>query len=141
MVTGSSVLSTFEAVDGCFSSFVSIFANSQISREPPEAPLSEGFINASIIKTETCNNYTRLLEAGGYGTLANSDFEVGKNLGSARLNTTINIYDFVSDSYFDVFVDLTWTATGKPGRFTYISHDKLPGFYFPTNKDWHKPCR
>jgi hypothetical protein len=130
MVKGSSVFSFFETVDGCISTIVNISADEQVYQQPPESSLSEGFINVFIIKTDTCDNYAPLLEAGGFGTLANSDLEVGKNLGWARLNTTINVYDSVSNSNFDVFVDLAWTATGKPGRFTYISHDKSPGLIF-----------
>jgi hypothetical protein len=84
----------------------------------------------TIFKDYTCDPYTSLLDAGGFATLADSDFEVGKTLDWATLNTTVEVYDFLSDSYFDVFVDLTWTATSDPVRSTIILHDKSPGLIF-----------
>jgi hypothetical protein len=84
----------------------------------------------TISKVDTCNSYTPLLDAGGFATLADSDFEVGKTLDWATLNTTVEAYDFVSNTYFNVFVDLTWTATSDPVRSTIILHDKSPGLIF-----------
>jgi hypothetical protein len=43
------------------------------------------------------------------------------------LNTTVNVFDEVSGSNFDVYIDLVWTATGPLNREKFTSHVKTPG--------------
>jgi hypothetical protein len=135
IIRGSSAFSDFETNDACFSTFVSISATEEVAIVPSGPSSSGGIIQVSITKTDTCNFYTPVLQAAGYSTLPGSDFEVGKNLAWATLNTTINVYDFISDSYFDVSVDLTWTATGDSSRSTIITRDKSPVLIFRQSID------
>jgi hypothetical protein len=95
---------------------------------------SEGAVSASrnwvrtsaatvfISQFDACTE-TFLLSAIGAGGLPDEDFEVfGAKLESATLSTTIPLFDEVSGSSFDVFVDLNWTAAGSLSRGTTHSH-------------------
>jgi hypothetical protein len=116
----------FESVDpsGCIHTEVYVYA---------EETWSE--VGLSISQYDTCIG-TYLLIASGYAELADSDFRISANLDSATLKTTVDVEDYVSDSSFDVFVDLTWTGTSALGHGTSnyqghgpgcheISHDQM----------------
>jgi hypothetical protein len=72
---------------------------------------SEVFVNIS--QFDFCNQEF-VLGASGSATLSDSDFQASKKIESARLITTIEVFDSVSGSSFNVSIDLTWTATGEP---------------------------
>lgn len=59
--------------------------------------------------------------------LANPDFQVGKKLDSATLNATLECFDFVSNSTFNVSASLTWTATGDRVRQSSSNRLQFPG--------------
>lgn len=116
----SSADAFFSSVDpsGCIETFVWIFAGEQ-SSEPGQAGL--------IMRQYDSCTFTDLMDAYGSTLLADTEFQVAPNVRSATLETTVNIYDYVSGSSFDVFVDLTWTGTGIRNRYTENSqwHDHM----------------
>lgn len=116
----SSADAFFSSVDpsGCIETFVWIFAGEQ-SSDPGQAGL--------IMRQYDSCTFTLLMDAYGSSLLADPDFKVAPNLGSATLETTVNVYDYVSGSSFDVFVDFTWTGTGIRNRYTENSqwHDHM----------------
>jgi hypothetical protein len=130
---GLSVFATFFSTDGCIETFASVSASDEVTHQPPgpRDSFSSAFI--SMTKSDQCE-FTILLAAVSsplcQETLADTDFEVGKNLAWATLNTTVKLYDSVSDSCIDVFIDLTWTATGSSTRQTNLLHDKSTDFMF-----------
>ena len=113
----SSAEAFFSSVDpsGCITTFVWVFAG-----EPSSEPGQAGLI---IRQCDACT-FTQVLDAYGSAELADLEFQVAPNLASATLETTVNIYDYVSGLSFDVYVDLTWTGIGTPNRYT-------------SNSQWH----
>jgi hypothetical protein len=111
----SSAEAFFSSVDpsGCITTFVWVFAGE---------PSSQAGL---IIRQYDACTFTLLLDAYGSAELADPEFQVAVgNLASATLETTVNTYDYVSGSSFDVYVDLTWTGIGTPNRYT-------------SNSQWH----
>lgn len=117
----------FTNTDGCIESITFVSADDGVTHQPPGQPNPSSSALISLFRFDACANEW-LMYAEGSATLADGDFTVDKKLDSATLSTTINVYDFFSDSFFDVFVDLTWTAIGGPTRSTSIQHVKLEGF-------------
>jgi len=64
-----------------------------------------------------------------YPPLADKDFQApAVAIGSwARLNTTVNVFDQISNSSFDVFIDMTWTCLGDVTHNNFAHHFVLPG--------------
>lgn len=130
---GPTAFATFSNTDGCISTYAQVSASDGVSHEPPGAPTSAEFSSAyiSIYQYDECN-FTFLVNAQSPpNTIADTDFQVTKNFNTASLKTTVNVYDAVTGSYFDVIVDLAWTATGDPPfRETLFLQDKSNGFIF-----------
>jgi hypothetical protein len=110
---------------GCIVTDISIFASQHYFQSPP-GPGSEGpFASVSIFQQNVCTGIL-LLNAGG-ATTTDFDFQVDKKLNSATLNATVHVYDGVSPSEFDIFLDLTWTGFGPTSRQTDHFHSNFPG--------------
>src|SRR5918994_2025224 len=58
---------------------------------------------------------TLLLSASSIVPAENVDFQVAGNLTSATVHAIVPVYDNVSESTFNVTVDLTWTSTSSLG--------------------------
>ena len=107
----STLISSYDP-SGCVSTTVSVFAYEQVILGQPSPGSPESAVHLLITQFDTCDGGT-LLSVDAFSSLADSDLQISGNLGSATLNTTINVYDAVSNSYFDVLIDLTWTGTGS----------------------------
>ena len=61
--------------------------------------------------------------------LADKDFQAPAISpgSSARLSTTVSVFDQVANSFFDVLIDLTWVCIGEVDRSNYPRHFVLPG--------------
>jgi len=53
---------------------------------------------------------TQTLLLSAFGSASNPNFQIDKKLGSASLNTTIPVTDYVSGNTFNVSISVTWTA-------------------------------
>jgi hypothetical protein len=111
---------------GCISTTVSVFAYEQVILGQPSPGSPESAVHLLIRQFDTCGGET-LLDAEAFSSLADSDLRISGNLGSATLNTTVNVYDSVSNSYFDVLIDLTWTGTGSLLHYNRHFKDIWPG--------------
>jgi hypothetical protein len=92
---------------GCIFTQVSIFASDTILQFPPGpgASSSNGFV--SIVQSDFCADSQVILWAEALTPLADHDFQVTSQLGSATLNATVNVFDFISGTPFEVNVDMT----------------------------------
>jgi hypothetical protein len=96
---------------GCISTSVSVYLEDFVEGSSgPGNPQSRTFL--SVYRFNECT-HTVLIDAGGFASLADSNFQFSRNLDSATLNATVHVQDFVSNSSFDVLVDLTWTGTSS----------------------------
>ena len=125
---GKLTSSFFSSLDpsGCIATDVSALGGDLFSHQipgPPD-PFSAAFV---VISQYNFCTETQLLDAGGFAlSLGDGDFQARNDLTSATLTTTVNVYDSVSDSFFDVFVDLAWTGTGPLDRFHGKGHYQDP---------------
>lgn len=100
-------------------------------------------LGAVIIYGDNICTGVRLIDAYGYKYLERSDFQVAGNLDSAAIYTTLTVYDRVSQSSFDVDVDVTWTATTPMIRYVSNSLQRSPTYYtgmchWIEKQDYHK---
>jgi hypothetical protein len=111
---------------GCIFTDVFIFASDGIFQNPPGPSGASSGTDLFMFQYDACANMV-LLDAFGFASLAGPDFQVFGKLDSATLNATVNMYDYVSDSFFDVFVDLAWMGNGPLVRQSSNSHFNSPG--------------
>jgi hypothetical protein len=125
---GKSADAFFSSTDGCNFTNVGVFATDARVQSPPGPgnTSSEAFV--SIFKFTVCPDFSPLVDAFGFVSLADPDFQVLGQINSATLNTTMEVFDFVSFSSFNVDVDLTWTGTGAVSRSNSHFHFQSPGF-------------
>jgi hypothetical protein len=126
---GQGADAVFSRVDasGCIFTDVFVQANEQVYRNLPGqgSPFSGAFL--SISQFDGCSG-TQLLSADGFAELAGPEFQVsGKQLESASLTATINMYDYLSNTSFSVDVNITWTGTNARGRQNSTTHYDFPG--------------
>lgn len=65
-----------------------------------------------IYRVDTCLGET-IFEGYGSQVLSKSEVKYSGNLKSARLMTTISVYDVVSGGSVDLMINLTWKGTGE----------------------------
>lgn len=126
---GEGASAVFSSVDGsgCIWTDVYVNADEGISQGPPGRGSASSGVVLVISQYDSCAG-TQLLAAEGFTSLAAPDFQVFGNLESATLSATVNVFDNVSGTSFDVFVDLSWTGTASfVNRQKSHSHFDFPG--------------
>jgi hypothetical protein len=117
LLKGGSAEAFFSSTDpsGCISTVVFLVANDENPQSPPDPGSASSHAAVTISQRDECTD-TVLLGATGLAELADPDFQVIGPLTSATLDTTIEVFDFVSSSSFNVDVAMTWTGTGDVNR-------------------------
>jgi hypothetical protein len=128
-IRGPSALADFFSTDpsGCVFTDVFVFANDRRLHDPPGPPTTSSEASVGIFQADFCTG-TERISAFGSGQLADPAFQITPKLTSATLNTTIEVFDSVSGSTFNVDVALTWTGTGGLIRQSQRLHFRSPGF-------------
>lgn len=123
---GDSVSAFFTNTDGCIETSVFVAATQGVLQRPPGSLVTE--VAILIFQFDLCTD-TRLVSAEALASVPEADFQVSKKLEQATLNTTVTVTDFAADpqASFDVFIDLTWTATGSLSRQNNNSNFSNPG--------------
>lgn len=101
----------FFSDDGCVTTDVSVFTRNETSQNPPGKPSKNSFVYLTIYQYNYCEGL-ELRNAEGFAWIAPNDLRVEKKLSWATLSTTVSMYDWTSDTFFDAYVDLAWNATG-----------------------------
>jgi hypothetical protein len=101
---GQGVFAYFSSDDptGCISTGIDLFASEKVYQTGPQVFLA-------VYTNDYCKG-VEILNASGTAPLSKGEFDIAGNLDWATLNTTVSLYDEVSQSSFDVQIDLTWTA-------------------------------
>ncbi|HSF82817.1 MAG TPA: hypothetical protein VLA49_16400 [Anaerolineales bacterium] len=124
--SGDTAEAWFSSLDGCVYTDVFVWTSDGFNQSPPGPGSASSWADLWISQWDWCTE-TQLLAAGGGTSLAGPDFQVSGKLDSATLNATVNVYDWVSDSVFDVSVNLTWTGVGGLSSGSSNSHYNSPG--------------
>ena len=111
---------------GCIVTDVFVFAAEEVLKTPHGPADASPRSTLQISQYDTCTD-TLLLAADGSTALAGSDLQVANKLKSATLDTTINVFDQVSNTSFDVTVNLNWAGTGDLIRDNQNFQIRSPG--------------
>lgn len=125
---GEGASAVFSSVDasGCVITDVYVNADEGKNQNPPGPGSSSSSLALFISQYDACTD-TLLLAADGFTLLADSDFQVFGSLRSATLHATVNVFDYVSNTSFDVFVDLSWAGHGSVNREKRHTQFSSPG--------------
>src|SRR5512135_22073 len=124
--TGLSANAGFDSTEGCVETFVSVFATTNRTKtvgRPENTPNASVFIS----QFDFCS-FTTLVSAFGSANLPRGAFQIKRDLTTATLNTSIDVFDSVTSTTFPVDIGLSWAGTG--GLFVSRSHNMFtaPGF-------------
>ena len=127
--SGKNAQAFFTSLDStnCVETDVFILAEDTKFQQPPGRGTSGSDASLEISKFDSCAG-TQLIDAFGFATLSPTDLQIGTNLGSAKLNTTFDVFDFVSLNSFSVSVSLSWTSFGAPTPTNFHDFFHTPGF-------------
>ena len=81
-----------------------------------------------LLRYDVCQNESLMEAYGSRRSLTKSELKYSGNLDSATLRTTVQVTDYVTNTSFDVWVDLTWTGTGEITKLrTHYTDNPYPG--------------
>jgi hypothetical protein len=122
---GQSASAGFNRTDGCITTSVIVLAGQQIS--------GPGRTTFAVVLIDSRNTCTDTLLVFGGGTASGVNFRMDPQLKKAAVHASVPFDDIVSNSTFNVQVDMVWTGTGALERgqdqftfedegFTIIAH-------------------
>lgn len=123
---GASAIFSSADSSGCVWTDVYVNADEGIFQSPPGKGNASSGVVLFISRYDACTD-TQLLAAEGFSLLADPEFQVFGNLNSATLSAVVNVFDYVSATNFDVFIDLSWEGSGSIIRQSSHSHFDAPG--------------
>ena len=128
---GRSATAFFNSIDpsGCFATSATVGGVEERLHRPPGKGSSSGLAFALVSLFNICTD-TRVVNAFGTTELSKGDLKITGNLDLVRLTTTITVFDEISGSSFDLFVDLTWSGTGEIMRDKFHDVINTEGCHF-----------
>jgi hypothetical protein len=118
---GESAFAIFSSTEGCVTTDVIISGMKGRSRTSPQKAETLASAFLTIFRQNTCT-FETLLDISGDVQLPAKNF-VG-SVNSARLRATIDVYERVSNTFFDMVVDVNWSGRGQITRNRGHFHDK-----------------
>lgn len=105
-------LAIFQGTDptGCIQTDVFVAASLGAAREDGTTSPPQRLAAVVVTRFDTCRGLQLMAATGDAQTV---DLRVDPNLQTATLRTVVPVYDFETDRFFDVSVDLTWEAIGQ----------------------------
>lgn len=122
-----------EVDSSCVFTGAFVFAADNKFQNPPGPPDSASTANLFIFKSSCADvllNAACFTPGAPFGTLADEDWRVSGNLNSATLRTRLECSESVSDTTFDVDVDLQWEGIGTLSRGNNHFNSSTPGCKF-----------
>jgi hypothetical protein len=118
---GASAFAVFSSTEGCVTTDVIISASKGKSGTAPAKPETLASAFLTIFRQNTCT-FETLLDISGDVQLGEKAFTGSANL--ARLRATIDVYERVSNTFFDMVVEMNWSGSGPLTRNKGHFHDK-----------------
>jgi hypothetical protein len=114
---GYSAAAFFSDTDpsGCIISGGSVFVFENISHSPPGPGSYSADVLVDLFQQDICTD-TALLSASNAAPAESVEFNVAGNLETATVVATVPMFDSVSNTAFELTVDLTWTGTSPLGH-------------------------
>lgn len=129
-LTADAEFDTFDP-SGCVETLVSLQAvNGRI--KVIGGPQVSSSLFVFIFQADNCTG-TELFFGDAFATLQQGVFQIDSSLKSATLNTTTDVFDFVSNTSLPVGISLTWTGSSQLAGFEDNSNFRDPTFNFKFN--------
>jgi hypothetical protein len=114
---GYSAAAFFSDTDpsGCIFTGGSVFVFENISHSPPGPGSYTADVLVDLFKQDICTG-TTLMSASNMAPAEITEFNVAGNLDTATVVATVPMFDYASNTAFDLTVDLTWTGTSPLGH-------------------------
>lgn len=116
----------FVKLDGCIQTVLQVFAAEQAFKSPSTPRDAGSFAFVSILQFDNCTGEF-LMDAFGSNSISASELQISKKLDLATLNTTVTVVDQLTNTAFDVYVDVTWTGDGPLLKDMVRQHSNDPG--------------
>lgn len=123
---GPGAQAEFFSSDGCTDTYVSLFTRDEKFHNPPGKPTKAPFVSIYINQYDYCGAGL-VVDAWGFASGDAVNLQVANKLDWASLQASVEAYNWVSDSFLNLYVDLTWTATGPASRESSRYRFKTPG--------------
>jgi hypothetical protein len=124
---GPSAIASFTNVSGCLLTESFVIASEFDHRDARGPATTTSFASVTVSQFDLCAETQVLYAYGTASPLAPGGLQISNQLDSARLITTVSVFDEISGTTFDVSVDLHWTATGPLSRQQTTTHLHTPG--------------
>jgi hypothetical protein len=108
-VSGNNATAYFYSFDGCTETSASLFANNGKIKDSVTGHSGTSTVVLNVSRFDYCTGET--FAGNTYVELAPGQFTVDKTLATAKLTTTVPLFDQAGQPIGDVTVDITWTAT------------------------------
>lgn len=108
---GFSAEAGFDSFVDCTQTWVWLFATEGSDQASPGPGTTDAFVDIAIDRYDVCLGEP-LTSAYGFAPLDTGALRFQGNLNAASLVTTVEVYDWVTDSSFEVAVDVTWKGGG-----------------------------
>lgn len=125
---GTGAEAFFSSIDpsGCIVTDVNVYARDEKFQNPPGPGVPSSWVYLYVFQYDFCND-VQLFYGEGFTYLADTDFVASNRLDRASLETTVSVYSYTTDSYVDVYVDLSWAGSGGISRQNSHFHSHVPG--------------
>jgi hypothetical protein len=126
---GLTAEATFASTDpsGCVRTEAFVFTDDGHFRTGPGQLEKGSTATVAVSKFDVCTD-TILLAADGFAVLAPGQFQIDNKLTTASLTATIEVFDFVSGTFFPVSINVSWTGVGETISVKDRRHETFPGF-------------
>jgi hypothetical protein len=124
---GPSAIASFYNVSGCTVTEAFVIASQFKQRDAHGPAASTSFASVTVSQFDLCADTLVLYAYGTASPLAPGELQISKKLDTARLVTTVPVFDEISGATFDISVNLSWKATGPLSRQQTTTHFHAPG--------------
>jgi hypothetical protein len=132
-IVGYTTVASWDYTDGDIGTFVNVVVTDN-NLSGTDGPSQDAFVSLSISQYQISTGNVLIAGVAYAEGPSNFDFQIDKDLGTATLHVNDAIFqDDNSFTFFNVDLDLTWTATAE--ATTSKSNDKFttPGFRFKSH--------
>jgi hypothetical protein len=127
--SSSGIAASFTSSEGCHYASVHVSADENVWNAARGAPTGSASASLFVFYADRCaeSGWDVLASGSGWTTLRGGEFTMRGNLGGARLRTTIDMYDWVSETSFSSDIDLEWSAVGDAWHWRDRRHEETDG--------------
>jgi hypothetical protein len=102
---------TADALDSCIVTDVWVRAFSEGSIQPANKQTAPA-VAVQLTKYNRCEEAPSLISADGFAWLPADALQIDGRLNTASLRTTVDLYDWVSETTIPVAIDINWIGNG-----------------------------